>query len=517
MPNPPPRPKQKGGFQKLVKKFTNNKLLFYPSMLAVILLSLSWIFPWFTMSNLSMYLEQLSMEQLTSSKLPPPLRADISISSHGVSKLQWNHSESPRTIVQGIVDAGRPVLIRGGPASYWPISNWDVLEFLRGGNDIVMEGVRWQREPVFVLGRDREKGGMLGSSRDRPLLYINSTMASFLKTVFNTSQYFYWSGELQSLEGVTGFLSTQPLPSSSSPEGIPVNKLDWKVFRHVDSGLSDSIELGDDELWVPMVWFSHPGVVAQTHFDPQHNFLSQLQGKKRVILFPPSEQSMYLYPHIHRSYRQSQLHLEKGAQDASRFPSLPTSGMEVILKPGDSLYIPPYWHHRVESLTMAMSISVTSPAHLEAAFSEISWQTVPFGKFASLKGGKAVAVKLYLGLLLSSLQEVQCIGDMNLESFSKYLYSSRYAALYPPDKLDSTRPGGFLCPRFPKEGTELHVAVQDSSGDFSAAAKKIAGLLDKVEAPVQLRREFLGDYVEELVRWAVGPANVVFFIHDCLR
>lgn len=512
----PPKPKQKSKIRKWLKKFTANKLLFYPITVACILMTVSWIFPWATMSNLLMYMEQLRWEQLTSSKLPPSLRADISISSNMIPEIQWNHSESPRKIIQGIVDSSKPVLIRNGPASYWPIANWDVLKFLKSGNDIVMEGVRWQRDNVFVLGREREKGGMLGSPRDRPLLYINSTMASFLRTVFNTSQYYYWNGELDSLESVTGFLATQPLPSSLSPEGKSVSELDWKVFKHVDSGLSDSIALGDD-IWVPMVWFSHPGVVAQTHFDPQHNFLSQLQGNKRVILFPPSEQSMYLYPHIHRSYRQSQLHLEKGTQDPSRFPVLPTTGMEVLLKPGDTLYIPPYWHHRVESQTMAMSISVTSPAHLEAQFSDISWQTVPFGKYSSLKGGKPVAVKLFLGLLLSTLLDVKAIGDMNLDSFSNYLYVSRYSVLYPPDKLSNLRPSGFVCPRFPKEGSELHKAVQDSSADFSTGAKKITDMLHKVDAHVQLKREFLGDYVEELARWAVGPANVVYFIHDCLH
>ena len=54
-----------------------------------------------------------------------------------------------------------------------------------------------------------------------------------------------------------------------------------------------------------MLWISHPGVTAQTHYDTQHNVFIQIQGIKRMLLFPISSE-LFSYPNI----RQSQLHFE---------------------------------------------------------------------------------------------------------------------------------------------------------------------------------------------------------------
>lgn len=37
-------------------------------------------------------------------------------------------------------------------------------------------------------------------------------------------------------------------------------------------------------------------------------------------------------------------------------------GVEVVLGPGDLLYVPPYWMHRVTSQTFSASVSVLSPS-----------------------------------------------------------------------------------------------------------------------------------------------------------
>lgn len=47
-------------------------------------------------------------------------------------------------------------------------------------------------------------------------------------------------------------------------------------------------------------WLSPKGSVTPTHYDISHNFFVQLQGRKRVLLFPPqSWQQLYLYPALH--------------------------------------------------------------------------------------------------------------------------------------------------------------------------------------------------------------------------
>ena len=95
--------------------------------------------------------------------------------------------------------------------------------------------------------------------------------------------------------------------------------------------------------------------------------------------------------------------------DSVRFPDFVASdGVEVLLEPGDTLYIPPFWWHRIETLTPAaagwdgrgagsssgsgggsgkgsgkgsgagLSLSVVSPSGEEALLAAATWVALPF-------------------------------------------------------------------------------------------------------------------------------------------
>ena len=50
------------------------------------------------------------------------------------------------------------------------------------------------------------------------------------------------------------------------------------------------------------------GNVTPAHYDEQENMFTQLQGHKRVIVFPPSQfECLYPYPVHHPHDRQSQV------------------------------------------------------------------------------------------------------------------------------------------------------------------------------------------------------------------
>jgi ribosomal protein L16 Arg81 hydroxylase len=158
---------------------------------------------------------------------------------------------------------------------------------------------------------------------------------------------------------------------------------DEYVLKHRYAYIHTYIQ-DDQDIWRPMLWMSHPGVVAQTHYDTQHNLFAQLQGTKRFIIFDPSTE-LHTYPNIHRSFKQSQVHLERdsaglGAPVREVFSEIGAAeGIAVTVHPGDLLYIPPYWQHRVESVSLSLSLSVVSPSLLEAALAEAYWEKVhPF-------------------------------------------------------------------------------------------------------------------------------------------
>jgi hypothetical protein len=122
------------------------------------------------------------------------------------------------------------------------------------------------------------------------------------------------------------------------------------------------------------LFMGSPGVKSQLHYDLSHNAFVQLSGRKYFLLFPPeSERLLYLYPRTHPHYRQSQVNTSATPEDISRFSPLFAygRGMEVVLVPGDLLYIPPGWFHEVTSLDFAVSLSVWSDCPARVALSEV--------------------------------------------------------------------------------------------------------------------------------------------------
>jgi lysine-specific demethylase 8/hypoxia-inducible factor 1-alpha inhibitor (HIF hydroxylase) len=115
------------------------------------------------------------------------------------------------------------------------------------------------------------------------------------------------------------------------------------------------------------LWVGPGGHVESLHYDPTDGTLVQLHGSKRVILFPPS-QTANLYPfpisvHLKHGMRLrswfSQVYPDR--PDFAAFPKLRQAlqhRYEVILKPGEMLYIPTGWWHEVESLGNGMVCSV---------------------------------------------------------------------------------------------------------------------------------------------------------------
>lgn len=85
------------------------------------------------------------------------------------------------------------------------------------------------------------------------------------------------------------------------------------------------------------------GNITSVHYDEQQNFLAQVRGRKRCLLFSPEQfECLYPYPIHHPHDRQSQVNLEN--LNLKKFPkSADLEGMQAILEPGDVLYIPVYW------------------------------------------------------------------------------------------------------------------------------------------------------------------------------
>ena len=119
----------------------------------------------------------------------------------------------------------------------------------------------------------------------------------------------------------------------------------------------------------PMLFTGGAGSITHMHYDIDlsHILHTQFGGRKRVLMFPNSEQyKLYRKPFEVLSLADfSHYYEQDGAPDYEKFPALKLAeGFDFILEPGDTLFMPAgYWHH-MEYLEsgFAMSLRALQPS-----------------------------------------------------------------------------------------------------------------------------------------------------------
>jgi hypothetical protein len=170
------------------------------------------------------------------------------------------------------------------------------------------------------------------------------------------------------------------------------------------------------------IWIGPGGHVESLHYDTLDGTLIQLHGSKKVVLFPPNQlNNLYPFP-IWRHLKEglkirswfSQVYPER--PDFQSFPHLKTAldcKYEVVLNPGDILYLPAGWWHEVTALGDEMVCSVNRfwrvyPAS-RAIFSWARWRTYLGFLFAM----PSVLVSLAIGFFSPNRsQKIQQIKQM---------------------------------------------------------------------------------------------------------
>ncbi|MEO8720739.1 MAG: cupin-like domain-containing protein [Ginsengibacter sp.] len=113
----------------------------------------------------------------------------------------------------------------------------------------------------------------------------------------------------------------------------------------------------------PMLFTGGQGSITHMHFDIDlsHILHTQFGGRKRVLLFPFEEQhKLYRKPFEVLSLADFSKYYENGdTPDYEKFPALKNAkGYDLILNPGDTLFMPAgYWHH-MEYLDSGFAMSL---------------------------------------------------------------------------------------------------------------------------------------------------------------
>lgn len=130
----------------------------------------------------------------------------------------------------------------------------------------------------------------------------------------------------------------------------------------------------------PMLFVGGATSVTHMHFDIDlsHILHTQFAGRKRVLLFPYAEQhKLYRKPFEVLSLADFSHYYENGNPDYSAFPALKLAkGYEIVLEPGDTLFMPAgYWHH-MEYLDSGFAMSLRAMNHTLGGKLKGAWNIV---------------------------------------------------------------------------------------------------------------------------------------------
>jgi hypothetical protein len=107
-----------------------------------------------------------------------------------------------------------------------------------------------------------------------------------------------------------------------------------------------------------MFWIGPSNTFTPLHHDLTNNLLVQFVGRKRVLLVSPAE-TPRLYNDVHVFSRLRDLTAPD--LDGAAFPlAQGVSYHEVMLEPGDALFIPIGWWHQIRSLEFSVSATYTN-------------------------------------------------------------------------------------------------------------------------------------------------------------
>ncbi len=102
-------------------------------------------------------------------------------------------------------------------------------------------------------------------------------------------------------------------------------------------------------------WLGPAGTITPFHHDLTNNFMAQIIGRKRILLIPASELPR-AYNHLHCYSR-----IDGRNIDFDRFPELRDAILqEVVLEPGEILFLPVGHWHFVEALDISCTMSFTN-------------------------------------------------------------------------------------------------------------------------------------------------------------
>jgi hypothetical protein len=107
-----------------------------------------------------------------------------------------------------------------------------------------------------------------------------------------------------------------------------------------------------------MMWIGPAGTTTSLHHDLTNNLIAQIRGRKRLKIVPAADVGR-LYNHRHVFSEIADL--DDPALDLARFERLAGARVhDVLLEPGEMIFMPVGWWHQVKALEFSVTITYTN-------------------------------------------------------------------------------------------------------------------------------------------------------------
>ncbi len=447
---------------------------------------------------------------------------------------------SEGAFVRKVVDADQPVVFRQSPARQWGAMQWSpsLLRDIGLSESLILDPVlessvsKSPGDLPFVLVSNRSSNDLMQWAVKRNDTYSVTKLRlnEFIDTCCNEDEQ-QIDGRGDSLnatvfcEGTSFRRLYYTGHISSLGPTLSANAGPMKPFEVNMTYLTRALNISPQPSY-SIAWVSCDGVKAQTHFDKSANFFVNVMGRRTFTLSPPTDwEGMYLFPALHPSYHQSQVirsEFRNIFDTAHKYPrAAAVQEHTVTLNPGDVLYVPPFWFHRVQSHGLAIGVSVISPSKEEMIQSQLPrlLPTRMISNTTTLSLEQKIQCLRALILLVSyNLDSIMDAKNRVSAPFILRVYLSRYepkeTILLSRSNIDTSS----LC-SMPIENVlaEVFENFENSDTEETYGIKTTAqNAFQTLKLLSPGKREIAAaDYFEDITQGLIGRDNVGVFFKDC--
>ena len=283
----------------------------------------------------SSFNEGSPVEELSIVRDPPPLALPFTLDNIVIGKPRILNWSPDKDFAERFIGKNKPVVLKNSVVSTWSAMKKWSFNYLT------------QNMGTDMLPLVKSTNNFLTFDPDKTAPLKLNILLPFTESNMTTSSFFACAEQPGSCpDGMKGHYYFGTVPESLQPDLKPDEML-FHTSRDYDAKKQ-------------FIWISSAGMITHAHFDQDFNFFVQLIGEKRFTLWPPSQHElMYPYPRVHPLWHKSRVNCR--TPDITLFPNFAkTRALQIVLGPGDVLFVPPYTWHYVETLSPSVSLSTWS-------------------------------------------------------------------------------------------------------------------------------------------------------------